>query len=164
MQTNIYFRLAKVLALGLTVSLLAAAALAGEVNLSSGQVVYAPAYSHIYFGDREREFNLAVTLSVRNVSPDSAITVTEVQYRDESGKLIKYFAKEPLPLAALESKTFVVRESDTSGGAGASFLVTWRSQKPTPAPLIETVMIGTQMQQGVSFTSRGIVVKELGGP
>jgi hypothetical protein len=54
----------------------------------------------------------------------------------------------------------VVHESDKSGGSGASFLVEWESEKPVSPPIIETVMIGAQTQQGISFTSRGQVIKE----
>jgi len=38
-------------------------------NLSNGQTVYVPAYSHIYFGNNEKPFSLAVTLSIRNIDP-----------------------------------------------------------------------------------------------
>jgi hypothetical protein len=33
--------------------------------------------------------------------------------------------------------------------------VEWKSDKPVNMPIIEAIMIGTQMQQGVSFVSRG---------
>ncbi|MBU2627056.1 MAG: DUF3124 domain-containing protein, partial [Proteobacteria bacterium] len=38
-------------------------------ELSYGQTIYVPAYSHIYIGDRERPFLLTVTLSIRNIDP-----------------------------------------------------------------------------------------------
>ncbi|MBU4263957.1 MAG: DUF3124 domain-containing protein [Proteobacteria bacterium] len=55
---------------------------------------------------------------------------------------------------------YIVKESDTQGGLGAKFLVRWQADKTVNAPLVETVMIGTKMQQGISFTSRAIVLKE----
>ena len=35
--------------------------------LSKGQTVYVPAYSHIYIGGKKRPFELAITLSIRNI-------------------------------------------------------------------------------------------------
>jgi hypothetical protein len=49
----------------------------------------------------------------------------------------------------------VVHLADESGGSGANFIVVWRADKPVNPPLAESVMIGTQGNQGVSFTSRG---------
>ena len=53
---------------------------ASEIQLSKGQTVYVPIYSHIYIGDRERPFLLAATLSIRNTDPDHQITVLSVNY------------------------------------------------------------------------------------
>lgn len=128
---------------------------------SRGQLVYVPVYSLIYFGDREHKFNLAVTLSVRNTDPENAIRLGSVEYHGEDGKLIRSYLREPAALAPLETRSIVIRESDTTGGAGASYLVSWSAETPVSPPLIETVMIGTQHQQGMSFTSRGVAVREL---
>ncbi|MCF8028178.1 MAG: DUF3124 domain-containing protein [Desulfobacteraceae bacterium] len=68
----------------------------------------------------------------------------------------------PLTLKPLESVRYVVAQSDSTGGSGANFMVEWQSQKNTSVspPIAETIMIGTQIQQGVSFTSRGQVIRE----
>jgi hypothetical protein len=39
-------------------------------------------------------------------------------------------------------------------------MVRWHSEKPVSPPIVETVMIGTRSQQGISFLSRGQVVRE----
>jgi hypothetical protein len=65
-----------------------------------------------------------------------------------------------MALEKLSSTRFVVRESDKSGGSGASFLVEWESDQVVSPPLVETIMIGAQTQQGISFTSRGLVIEE----
>lgn len=136
------------------------AARAGE--LSEGQLIYVPAYSSIYFGDRERQMHLAVTLSVRNSDPEKSVKVERIEYRDEAGKIVRQYAREPFILAPLESRSFVIKESDTSGGVGSSFLVEWRAVAPSFPLLAEAVMIGVQNQQGLSFTSRGVVVRDSG--
>jgi hypothetical protein len=147
----------------LLVSLTMATAAAGDGNtvpLSRGQVVYAPVYSHIYIGDRERPFLLAVTLSIRNTDPDDTIVVTKVSYFNSEGTRLEEYLKQPVTLEKMSATRFVVHESDKTGGSGASFLVEWETVKSVSPPIIETVMIGAQTQQGISFTSRGQVIKE----
>jgi hypothetical protein len=130
------------------------------VHQSRGQVVYAPVYSHIYIGDRERQFLLAVTLSIRNTDPDDEIVITKVTYFNSKGEILEDYLKEAVTLEGMSATRYVVHESDKAGGSGASFLVEWEAIKPVNPPVIETVMIGAKTQQGISFTSRGQVIKE----
>ncbi|MFO7984441.1 MAG: DUF3124 domain-containing protein [Desulfatiglandaceae bacterium] len=131
-----------------------------NIFASKGQVVYAPVYSHIYIGDKERPFLLAVTLSIRNTDSDYPIMVEKVKYYNSDGKLLEEYIKRPVKLGKMSATRFVVHESDKSGGSGASFIVEWRAEKAVSPPLIETIMIGAQTQQGISFTSRGRVIRE----
>lgn len=124
-------------------------------ELSKGQLIYVPAYSHIYSGDRERPFLLTVTLSIRNIDPDHQIKITLVDYYETQGKLLKKYIDKPTTLGPLESLRYVIPEKDKSGGSGANFIVKWQSDIFVNPPIVETIMIGAQNQQGVSFTSRG---------
>lgn len=123
--------------------------------LSQGQDVYVPAYSHIYHGNKESPLLLSVTLSIRNTDKNNPITITKVDYFETEGVLVKQHISKPLPLGPLGSKRFIVPQKDNTGGSGANFIVSWESDKPTNPPIIESVMIGTQSQLGISFTSRG---------
>lgn len=136
------------------------AGLALAAQPSKGQALYVPVYSSIYFGDRQRVIHLAVTLSLRNTDPSATVTVERVTYRDEQGRLIAEQLKEAAMLGPLESRSIFIRESDTSGGVGASFIVEWKAEKPVSPLIAEAVMIGVQTQQGLSFTSRGEVISE----
>ena len=124
-------------------------------RLSNGQTVYVPAYSHIYIGNRERPFLLTITLSIRNIDQKQRITISEVGYYETQGKLVKRFLDKSITLKPLESLRYVIPENDKSGGSGANFIVKWKSDKLTNPPIIESIMIGTQNQQGISFTSQG---------
>ena len=126
-----------------------------EIPLSTGQTVYVPAYSHIYSGDRELPFLLTVTLSIRNCDPRHNMTVTVVDYYETQGRLLKKYLEKPLVLVPLESVRYVVAQSDKAGGSGANFIVEWQADQAVNLPIIESIMIGTQSQQGISFTSRG---------
>lgn len=130
------------------------------ISLSRGQVVYVPVYSHIYIGNRERPFLLAVTLSIRNTDLNHAMVVKRAAYYNSQGKLLEEYINTPVALEKMSATRFVVHESDKAGGSGASFLVEWESEKPISPPIIESVMIGAKTQQGISFTSRGRVLQE----
>jgi hypothetical protein len=136
------------------------AAADSPVPLSAGQTVYVPIYSHIYSGNKERPVYLAATLSIRNADPGRAIQITAVDYYDSSGRLLKRYLDSSIELGKLASIRYVVKESDKSGGSGANFIVIWQANQPATPPLIEAIMISTQNQQGISFTSRGYVIAE----
>jgi hypothetical protein len=124
------------------------------------QTVYVPAYSSIFHGNNFKVLDLAVTLSIRNTNLKNSITIRSVDYFDNSGKLIKHYLTGISKVGPLETVNFVIKESDKTGGTGANFIIKWLSDKKVNSPLIESVMIGTSGQQGISFASRGIVIDE----
>lgn len=126
-----------------------------KIELSDRQTIYVPAYSHIYSGNKETPFLLTVTLSIRNIDPKHQIKITVVDYYETQGKLLKKYLEKPVILNPLESLRYVIPERDKAGGSGANFIVEWISDKFVNPPIVESIMIGTQSQQGISFTSRG---------
>jgi len=128
---------------------------------STGEVVYVPTYSHIYTQDGTREFDLAVTLSIRNTDPEHPITIARVRYFNSSGELVRSYVEEPRELKPLSSMAVVIQERDRTGGVGANFLVRWQAGRVVSEPVIEAVMISTASTQGISFVSRGVVVRPL---
>ena len=128
-------------------------------ELLRGQTVYVPAYSHIYSGDNEKPFLLTITLSIRNIDMKQSITVTTVDYYETQGNLLKKMLDTSVSLRPLESIRYIIPQKDKTGGSGANFIVEWAADAPVNPPIIETVMIGTQAQQGISFTSRGHAIK-----
>ncbi len=122
---------------------------------TTGQTVYVPAYSHIYHGNKEAQLLLSVTLSIRNIDPKNSISISVVDYYETQGKLLKHFIHAPVTLGPLVSERYIIPQNDSSGGSGANFIVIWQADAPTNPPIIETVMIGSQSQLGISFTSRG---------
>lgn len=145
----------------LTLLLLARTAAAEGPDKWLGQTVYVPVYSHIYAEDRyrDRPFLLTATLSIRNADPGKAFTLKSVNYYDSQGALLQHYLDKPLIIGPLGSTHYVVPESEAKGGAGAKFLVEWEAAAAIVEPIIESVMIGTKMQQGISFISPGRVIK-----
>ena len=128
--------------------------------LSTGQTVYVPIYSHIYSGLKGRPFDLAATLSIRNTDPLHPIQIVAVKYYDTEGKLVKNYTETALTLNALASTRYIISEGDKTGGSGANFIVVWKADNKVNLPIIEGVMIGTHSGQGISFVSRGQVIKD----
>ena len=124
----------------------------------AGQVVYVPAYSHVYSGDDQRPVDLTATLSVRNADPRAPIRLTSVRYVGSEGATLRSYLDAPRVLAPLATAAFVVDETDRAGGVGASFLVEWTADGPVAAPVVEAVMISTAGQQGISFVTEGRVI------
>jgi hypothetical protein len=111
-------------------------------------------------GERGHSFNLAVTLTIRNTDPTGQITIVSADYHDSKGKLVKSYLENPVVLEPLASTAFFVKESDESGGMGPNFIVQWKSEKAVNVPIIEGVMIGARSGQGISFVTRGKVIKD----
>ena len=126
-----------------------------------GQTAYVPVYSHLLADDRyrDRPFLLTATLSVRNTDPERPFTLRRVDYYDSEGALLQRYLEAPVTLAPLASTHYIVPESEAKGGAGAKFLIEWQAPAAVNEPILEAVMIGTKLQQGISFISTGRAIK-----
>lgn len=144
------------------VSQLKVVTLNNTVKIVTGQTVYVPIYSYIYGVDRNQKIDLAATLSVRNTDLINPIIITLVNYYNTNGELVRKYLEQPVELRALATIDFVVNRDDTSGGAGANFIVEWVAQKEVSEPVIEAVMINTVGNQALSWVSNGRVIKSRG--
>ncbi|MBD2345381.1 DUF3124 domain-containing protein [Anabaena subtropica] len=128
-------------------------------QMAMGQTIYVPIYSHIYHHNRQEDFKLAATLSIRNTDLSNPLIITSVRYYGSNGKLIKEYLENPIQLDILAAYDVFVARDNTSGGVGASFIVEWVATTEISEPIVEAVMIGTDFQQGISFISPGRVLK-----
>lgn len=134
---------------------------ATEQQAASGETrprtVYVPAYSQVPVGkDMERRSLLSILLSVRNVDSTTPVTLTQVEYFDTSGHLVRRYLEAPRTLQPLETAEFTVLTHDKVGGSGANFLVYWSGPSDAHALLTEAVMMGHVGASYISFTSRGV--------
>ena len=125
-----------------------------EINIEKGQTVYVSAYSHIYSGGGEPHL-LAITLSIRNTDPERAIRIVEASYYDSNGKLVKNHIDGFVEIPPMATIDILIGKQDKKGGSGASFLVTWKSDKPVYKPIIEAIMVGLSEEHDISFMSFG---------
>lgn len=114
------------------------------------QTVYVPVYSHIYADSRfkDKPFQLTAIVSIRNTDMNRPFTLEKVDYYDSHGKLLQHYLAKPLIIAPLASTRYIVPESDTLGGSGAKFIVSWSSKDAVTEPIIEGIMIGTKCNRG----------------
>lgn len=124
-----------------------------------GQVLYVPVYSHIY-AEGGRPVLLETTVSIRNVDPAHEITVGSLKYYGTDGKFIRDFLDGPIILGALATVEYLVEKKEISGGSGANFLLEWHSEDRALPPLVEAVMVGTEQQRTLAFTSRAMVISQ----
>ncbi|HPF37128.1 MAG TPA: DUF3124 domain-containing protein [Phycisphaerae bacterium] len=127
-------------------------------DVSRTQTVYVPVYSHVFIHEGV-PYNLTTTLSVRNTDPDDSLIVKSASYHNSDGELVQSYLEQPLKIGPLATTEFLVAEKDSRGGSGASFLIEWSGQERINPPIIEAVMIGASGQQGISLTSRGVVLE-----
>lgn len=121
---------------------------------------YVPIYSEIYHMNVSRKMLLTSTLSIRNTSLSDSAYITKADYYDSYGKKLRSYIDSAILLKPLESIEFVVEYEEEKGGAGANFIVDWGARKYTNQILLQSIMIGTSGQQGISFTSDSKIIKQ----
>ena len=129
-----------------------------ESPLTSGQIIYVPAYSDVYMQGESRRLQMTVTLSIRNIDPNHELEINKVEYYSTPGTLLKNFIEKPISLKPLDTVSYVVPQRDTSGGSGANFIVSWRSEIPINPPIVESIMTGIWGSQAIGFVERGVEI------
>jgi hypothetical protein len=132
-----------------------------DLDITSGQTIYVPAYSEIYYASGGRTLELAVTLSIHNTDFDHSIIITSVRYFDTQGELVREYLTQPQRLGPMASTDYFVDAGEQTGGVGTNFIVEWVSEQPVYEPVVEALMLTTAGTQGLSFTSPGRVIKQL---
>jgi hypothetical protein len=133
---------------------------ARDLQIVTGQVVYVPAYSAIFYGRAGLNIELAVTLAIHNTDLEHPIIIQSVRYYDTDGNLVRDYISDPVEVAPLATTGFLVEESDRSGGWGANFIVEWGAEQPVYEPIIEAIMISTRGTQGISMISPGRILSQ----
>ena len=131
-----------------------------DLEMLTGQSVYVPAYSEVFFVNTERTWDLAVTLAIHNTDPNHPIAITSVRYYDTDGNLVTEFIDQRAELRPWATKGIVLERTDKTGGVGANFIVDWEASDPVSEPVIEAVMVSTSGTQGLGFTAPRRVISQ----
>lgn len=137
---------------------------ARNLQIVTGQMLYVPAYSEIFFGTADRTIELAVTLTIHNTDLDHPIIVQSVRYYNTDGQLITEYVEDSVEVSPLATIGFVVPDNDLSGGWGANFIVEWGAEQPVHEPIVEAIMLSTRGTQGISMISAGRILSQTVAP
>ena len=120
---------------------------------------YLSIYSQMYSMNEKTIHNLTAMVSLRNTSITDSIYITNADYYDSKGKLVRKYFDKTIYLAPLETTEIIIDEIDTSGGTGANFIFEWKTPSNCTEPIFEGVMNSTEWQLGFSFITQAKRIK-----
>jgi len=125
---------------------------------SLGQTLYLPIYSHIWHGDLDKKGQpmkalVSVSVSVRNTDPLKSIRVTSAQYYDTDGKKLREYVNPPKTIGPMGTYELFVPRSDDTGGSGANFVISWKSDSPASLPIVEGFHANLPVGRSIAFTT-----------
>jgi hypothetical protein len=128
--------------------------------LNYRDTVYVPIYSDIYSETKAVKFNLTATLSIRNTSLTDSIYLENIDYYNSAGEKVRGYIENTVLLKPMQSLEYVIEEDDNEGGTGANFIVNWGTNGFQAKPIFQGIMISTNGQQGISFSTDGVSIKK----
>jgi hypothetical protein len=125
---------------------------------SLGQNLYLPIYSHIWHGEldktgRPMKTLVSVSVSIRNTDPVKSIRISSAQYYDTDGKKIKEYVTSPKIIGPMGTYELFVPGSDDTGGSGANFVISWKSDTPSSLPIVEGFHANLPVGRSIAFTT-----------
>ena len=88
-----------------------------NVDPVTGEAIYVPIYSSIFYHDASRTIELAATLSVHNTDMAEAITLRSVRYYDLKGRLIKQILERASACCSLWKRSISSSRKGTATAA-----------------------------------------------
>jgi len=79
--------------------------------------------------------------------------VTSAQYFDTNGKRLKEYVASTRTIPPLATYELFIQRSDDTGGSGANFLISWKSDAPVSPPLVEGVHANLPAGRAIVFTT-----------
>jgi hypothetical protein len=127
---------------------------------ASGQTLYVPVYSTVYIDQRGADLSLTSTLFLRNTDTKKSLTVIEAAHYDQSGGLVKEYVDQPVVIPPLGSRRFLLAGVGRNKSEGAAVIVRWSAPESMACPVVESVTIGAEGTQGISFIAPARVLKQ----
>lgn len=131
----------------------------GMIKSKLVHTTYLPIYTSVYVKSKDNIKLLTSTISIHNMNMTDTLYISKIDYYNTDGKYVRSYVEKPIFVSPMETINMVIHQEDNVGGTGANFLVDWTlNNESANAPLIESIMISTAGQQGISFTSRGVIM------
>jgi len=130
----------------------------GSAGRTNGEVLYLPIYSHVWHGDvdgsgQPMKTLVSVSVSIRNTDPSKAIRITSAQYFDTDGKKLKEYVPAPRTIAPMGTYELFIPRKDDTGGSGANFVITWKSDALANAPMVQAFHANLPAGRSIAFTT-----------
>jgi hypothetical protein len=87
-----------------------------DLDITTGQTIFVPAYSEVHYADKNRTLDLAVTLSIHITDFTNPIILTSVRYYDTQGQPVKEYLSQPQKIGPMASADFFVDAGEQTGG------------------------------------------------
>lgn len=125
---------------------------------SLGQNLYLPIYSHIWHGEMDNKGQpmkalVSVSVSIRNTDPAKSIRIASAQYYDTDGKKLREYVTSPKTIGPMGTYEIFVPRSDDTGGSGANFVISWKSDAPASQPIVEGFHANLPVGRSIAFTT-----------
>lgn len=123
---------------------------------TNGQVLYLPIYSHIWHGEADSKVLpmktlVSVSVSIRNTDPLKSIQITSAQYFNTDGKRLKEYIPAPRTIGPMGTYELFIPRSDDTGGSGANFVISWKSDVNVNAPVVEGLHANLPGGRSIAF-------------
>jgi hypothetical protein len=92
-------------------------------------------------------------VSIRNTDPLKSIRITSAQYYDTDGKKLKEYVVSPKTIGPMGTHELFVPRSDDTGGSGANFVISWKSDTPANPPMVEGIHANLPAGRSIAFLS-----------
>lgn len=124
--------------------------------LSRGQALYLPIYSHIWYGDLNKQgypikSAVSALVSIRNTDPRTPIRILSARYYSTEGTLLRNYLSGPHTVPPMGTFELYVERKESAGGSGANFVIDWQSDAPANAPLVEALHVDVHGSRGLTF-------------
>ena len=135
-------------------------------DISLGQTLYLPVYSHVWHGDRvisgkyPLKYLVSALISIRNTSLKTPIRVISARYYNTEGKLLKEYLPKPSTVGAMGTLELFVEREDSEGGSGANFVIQWDAAVPTNPPIVEAVHANIKGSQSLTFITSARAIQQ----
>jgi len=132
-----------------------------EKQMKYNDIIYVPIYSNIYVNQQSQNNLLSATLSIRNTSYNDSLFISQIDYFNTEGELVRSYIKNPISLPPMGTINYVIEKDDDTGGSGANFIVELSATNKNIKPLIQAIMIGENGgNQGFAFSTDGYSIKK----
>jgi len=127
-------------------------------DIDFAQLVYIPVHSKLYSPKSARTLYLSTVLKIRNTSFEDSIYISQVDYYDQHGKVLKKYLDSAIllrPMATIE----IVTKEDEYKGKGDNFIVEWHAHKTGLKPVMESITFDAS--NCLIFVNESRIIKDI---